>query len=106
VTVAEYAADRLRLSIDSADPVFVGTSVIAWRGWKLTVDGQRASLRPFDHAFLGFQVPAGRHDAVLRYLPDGVVAGAAISGLSVLLVAASLYRGRRRARAPEAPGPA
>ena len=44
-------------------------------------------LIPFNRAFLGFEVPAGRHEAVLRYLPDGFVWGAAISLASVLACA-------------------
>jgi uncharacterized membrane protein YfhO len=52
---------------------------------------------PYNHAFLSFRAPAGRHTMVLRYLPDGFVCGAAIS-LTSLLVCLALVRPRRPAR--------
>ena len=102
VEVSGYVGDRLALSIVSRDPVFVGTSVPAWKGWRLSLDGVRAPLLPFDHAFLGFQVPRGRHEAVLRYLPDGFLYGSAISGATALACIALLLRTRRRGPAPTA----
>jgi len=46
---------------------------------------------------LGFEVPAGRHEAVLRYQPDGYRYGAAISGATLLVLGVSLLAGRARA---------
>ena len=82
VSVSSYDVQRLRLDVDAAAPSLVGTSVTAWPGWKLSVDGRPAALLSYNHAFLGFRVPAGRHDVVLRYLPDSFLAGAAISLVS------------------------
>jgi hypothetical protein len=79
VRVSAYGADRMTLSIDARSPAFVGTSIPGWHGWKLWIDGKRAPLLSFDRAFLGFEVAPGRHEAKLRYLPDGFLAGAAIS---------------------------
>ena len=107
VSVAGYGPDSLALSIRSAAPVFVGTSVTAWKGWTLALDGQDRPLVPYNHAFLGFEAPAGRHEAVLRYRPDGFVRGAAVSAATVVLCsAAGLGRRRRRARGPGASPPA
>ncbi|HTY41841.1 MAG TPA: YfhO family protein [Thermoanaerobaculia bacterium] len=106
IAIAAYDADVLALSLDSEESVFVGTSVTGWTGWRLTIDGKDAPLLPFNHAFVGFQAPAGRHRAVLRYRPDGFVAGAAISAATALLVLALLRRGRPRAPAPAGREPA
>ena len=96
VRVTAYAPERIALEVDAADATFVGTSIPDWRGWKLTIDGKRAPLSFFNRAFLGFEVAAGRHEAVLRYLPDGFVYGAAVT-LATLILAATL--GLRRPRA-------
>jgi uncharacterized membrane protein YfhO len=82
------------LAIDATEPTLVATSVTAWPGWKLELDGSRSELVGYNHAFLGFRVPAGRHTAVLRYRPDGFVAGAAISAatLAIVLLLASYRR--------------
>ena len=109
VSVAGYGPDSLALSIRSAAPVFVGTSVTAWKGWTLALDGNDRPLVPYNHAFLGFEVPAGRHEAVLRYRPDGFVRGAAISATTAVLCSAAALgrrRRRRRARGPGASRPA
>ena len=98
VDVVSYAPERLGLSIDASGPALVGTSIPAWRGWRLTLDGRNAPLTGFDHAFVGFEVPAGRHEAVLRYLPASFVWGAGISAATVLLIAAMVLAPRARTR--------
>jgi hypothetical protein len=106
VRIVSYGGDRMRLAIDARDSTVVGTSIPAWRGWKLAIDGKPARLLPFNRAFLAFEVRPGHHDAVLRYLPDGFVYGA---GFSLAAVAASLLLARiRPAPGAEAgpPGPA
>ena len=75
----------------------------AWPGWKLSIDGRRAPLLSYNHAFVGFRVPAGRHEAVLRYLPDSFLAGAAISLAS--LAAALLLLRFPRDRSPSRAAP-
>lgn len=96
VRIESYAGERIALSIDAKSPTLVGTSVPAWKGWRLTLDGERAPLLGFNHAFLGFEVPPGRHEAILSYLPGGFVYGAWISLATVLACAALLRRSRRR----------
>ena len=84
VRISSYAPERMQLEIDAKTETLVGTSIPGWRGWKLTLDGRRAPLIPFNRAFLSFSVPPGRHQAVLRYLPDGFLYGAAITGATIL----------------------
>ncbi len=87
IETTAYAGGRLALAVDAPAETFVGTSIPAWKGWKLSIDGRSAPLYPFNHAFLGFQAPAGRHAIVLRYLPDGFVLGVGVSLASVLACA-------------------
>jgi len=96
VDVVSYAPERLAMTVDAAAPALVGTSIPAWRGWRLTLDGRDAPLTSFNHAFVGFEVPAGRHDAVLRYLPASYVWGAWISAATALLCCALALTARRR----------
>jgi hypothetical protein len=95
LAVASYAPGRIALSIDAKSPTFIGSSIPNWRGWKLTVDGEKSPLLFFNRAFLGFEVPAGRHAAVLRYLPDGFLYGAAVTVSTLVLCLALLLRRRR-----------
>ena len=96
VRIVSYASERMALSIDARSATLVGTSIPAWKGWKLTLDGRRAPLVGFNHAFVAFEVPPGRHEAVLRYLPDGFVYGAGISLATLLVGVILVLRARLR----------
>jgi hypothetical protein len=95
VNITSYEGGRMRLAIDAKSPAVVGTSIPAWRGWKLAIDGKPSTLLPFNRAFLAFEVLPGRHEAVLRYLPDGFLFG---SGISLATLAASLVLAVRKPR--------
>ncbi len=95
VTVIAYHEQGLSAEIEARQECVVGTSITAWPGWKARLDGRAIAPLSYNHAFLGFRVPAGRHRLELRYLPDGFVAGAAIS-LSTLLGAIVLAGARIR----------
>lgn len=96
VRIVSYEPQRLELAVDARDPALVATSVTAWPGWKLAVDGEKAPLLSYNHAFLAFHVAPGRHTAVLRYLPDSFLLGSAVSGATALLGAALFLVDRRR----------
>jgi uncharacterized membrane protein YfhO len=84
----------MTLDITASEPALIATSVTAWPGWKLTIDGAPAPLLPYNHAFLAFRSPPGRHTAILHYWPDSFTAGLAVSGAALLsgLVLLSLRR--------------
>ncbi len=104
VSIAGYGVQRLAMVIEAQAPAVVGTSMTAWPGWKLDVDGRPAETLTYNHAFVGFRVPAGRHEAVLEYRPDSVVAGGAIS-LASLAISLLLLRFPRARPSDGSPRP-
>jgi uncharacterized membrane protein YfhO len=92
VTIKEYAAGRLAVEVDARDATLVGTSITAWPGWKAELDGRPLPSVSYNHAFLAFRAPAGRHRLTLRYAPDSVRIGAAMSLASAVLAFALLLR--------------
>jgi hypothetical protein len=96
VEIRSYRAQRIALDVEAGANALIGTSIVAWPGWKAKLDG--APVRPvsYNHAFLGFRVPAGRHRLDLRYLPDSVLSGAALSFLTLALAAAAWRAARPR----------
>jgi Bacterial membrane protein YfhO len=98
VRIESYRPQRLELAIDARSDAVVGTSIPAWPGWKLEIDGRGAPLVAYNRAFVGFAVPAGVRRAVLTYLPRGFVHGAAISVVTVLAVVIAHLARRTRAR--------
>ncbi len=106
VRILSYEPQRMTLDIDARQPVLVGTSVTAWPGWKLAVDGTKTPILSYNHGFLGFRVTPGRHTAVLRYWPDSFTAGLAVSGAALLCCVLLLSLGRfgRPANPAKSPG--
>jgi Bacterial membrane protein YfhO len=98
VRIESYRPQRLELAVDARSDAVIGTSIPAWPGWKLEIDGRRAPVVAYNRAFVGFAAPRGARRAVLTYLPDAFVRGAALSGTTLAAcVIAHLVR-RRRAR--------
>jgi uncharacterized membrane protein YfhO len=87
------------LEVDAASAAVIGTSIPAWPGWRARLDGVAVSALTFNHAFLGFRVPPGKHRLVLDYLPRSFVWGAWLSALTAgLCVVWAARRARRSAR--------
>jgi len=73
-------------------------------GWSVELDGKRAELVPADHGLVAVAVPGGAHHVTLRYHAPGQVAGAALTGLAiVLLFGAGIVQRRRGQSAKSKP---
>ncbi|OGC97881.1 hypothetical protein A2701_03090 [Candidatus Amesbacteria bacterium RIFCSPHIGHO2_01_FULL_47_34] len=53
-------------------------------GWKAKVDGQQVEVKQTDIGFQGVEVPEGVHILQMRYWPDEVTAGAAVTGIGLM----------------------
>jgi hypothetical protein len=78
-------------------------------GWTARVDGRAAPLVPVDGALMGVFVPPGTHTVTLDYRPRTFLAGAGVTGVSLLAAAVALAPRRRRGaggrRAPDGRSP-
>ncbi len=102
VEVVSARGGRMEVRVDARGPVLVATSLPAWPGWKADLDQSRIAALPYNHAFLAFRVPSGRHLLTLRYLPDGFRYGAAVSLATLVIGAAILGRSARKTAAETA----
>jgi hypothetical protein len=92
-------ADAWSVETESDTPAHL-VLVEAWdRGWRATVDGVEAPVRRANLLFRAVPVPAGRHVVELRYRPRGAIAGAALSAMTLLGLAAWAVRDRVRSAA-------
>ena len=96
VRIESYRPQRLELAVEARARAVVGTSIPRWPGWRLEIDGRRAPFFTYNTAFLGFEVPAGARRAELRYLPDGFLAGYAISVGTIAVCVVTIAARRRR----------
>lgn len=85
VRIAAYRAQAMDVDVDARGQTLVATSIPAWPGWKASVDGRKIEAVGYNHAFLAFRIPDGRHRLTVRYFPDSVVAGLGISGATLAL---------------------
>lgn len=53
-------------------------------GWKAWVDGEKTDILSVNYDRKGIVVPAGEHEITLRYLPDSLLVGVAVTSMSVI----------------------
>ena len=99
VAIRSYSPQAMSLDVDASEEAVVGSSIPAWPGWKAKLDRSPLPALSYNHAFLAFRVPPGRHRLELRYLPDGVALGFAVS----LSTVAGILLSRLRRRSPRTP---
>lgn len=83
------------LAADMADDGWVVTSITAWKGWRVYLDGRRVKPQFANHAFLGVHVPRGKHRVELRYWPESFVIGRAITAATLLALIAVAFLRRK-----------
>jgi hypothetical protein len=88
VEMVEYTPTRIVLQAHSTSPAFLVLSEIFFPGWRASVDGSPAPIWRTDHVLRGLALPAGTHRVELVYAPRSVRVGAAISALSLVVLAA------------------
>lgn len=83
-----YAPKLIRLEANAAAPAILLLNDKHSSNWKVTVDGQPATLLRCNYLMRGVQVPAGRHEVVFRYEPSiaGLYVTAAAGVIAFLLL--------------------
>ncbi len=98
--IESHQPERVEVSTDSPREGFLVLSDTYRPGWSALVDGIPAPILRAQVAFRAVRVPAGKHRVLFLYSPTSLRLGAAVSLLSLLILAAwpaiSWYRGPRR----------
>lgn len=94
--MTEARADRLALQVEAATAGPVAVPQFYFPGWRGTIDGEEASLRPAaGTGLIELDVPAGRSEVVLDFGSTPLrtaAAGLTLGGLALLAVGAALRR--------------
>lgn len=100
VEVTAFGANTLELVVRSDAPGLLVLPVTWDPGWRATVDGAPVPVVRGNYLQRVVPVPAGASRVELRYLPEGFVTGAAVSGLTAIgaLGAVVVERTRHRER--------
>ncbi len=72
-------------------------STIAYdKGLRVLIDGRETEYTDIRQGFLGFRVPAGRHDIKIDYVSTGAVSGFWISAVCAVLSVVFVLKGRNK----------
>lgn len=66
------------------------TSILYDPGWAVFLDGVKTEPVLIEDSLLGVRLSPGEHTVELRFFPGGLMAGAILSGISLVIVAAML----------------
>lgn len=69
------------------------------KGWKITIDGNEVPLYEHESHILMTEISKGEHIVEMKYCPQGFTAGAAVTGVSVvILIAWAVISKKRRSK--------
>jgi hypothetical protein len=94
VDVLSNEPDRVELSVIAPEDAIVVLTDLAYRGWKVTVDGQPAEAIAIDGLFRGVDVPRGVHKVVWTFEPRSLRVGFVLSAIGLVLCFAVFVRSR------------
>jgi Bacterial membrane protein YfhO len=89
-TITQYTADTVRLDVDTGAPGLLVLSDAYYPAWQARVDGSPTEVYVADGALRAVAIPAGRHSVEFQYASAALPLGAAITGLTVLALAAAI----------------
>jgi len=93
---SQFTTQTVDAEVDAAAPSLVVVAQTYYHDWRVTVDGQPATLLRANVAFQAVQVPAGRHRLHFFYQDRAFKLGAAVSGGAWLVSLAALLVCRRQ----------
>ncbi|MCR5107119.1 MAG: YfhO family protein [Lachnospiraceae bacterium] len=92
----EITSSKLRFEIASDKAETVMMSIPYDDAWKIKCDGKRIEGRAAIEQLMSFEVPNGRHEIEMKYIPKGTLPGITVSLLGILLFGFQIVYKRRR----------
>lgn len=74
---------KAEATIETPEDKVLMTTIPYDKGWTVKVDGKKVPTKDFKDAFLTFNVPKGKHDITLSFLPPGLTIGALLFALGI-----------------------
>jgi hypothetical protein len=98
VAIVEYAPETVRIDIQTPAAGMLVLSDVFYPAWQARVDGAPAKIYVADGALRAMAIPPGRHTLELQYTSGALPLGAAITGLTLLVVVGAAAVGLKRPR--------
>jgi uncharacterized membrane protein YfhO len=91
-TIIEYSAETVRVEIETSTSGILVLSDVVYPAWHARVDQTPAEIYTADGALRAVVVPAGRHTVEFQYASAALPVGAAITGLTLLVLVGAAVR--------------
>lgn len=95
--IVEESAERITVQVEAPRDGYLVLADAFAPGWRAEIGGAPTAILRANGLFRAVRVPAGRHLVEMTYLPQSVMVGFAISGLSALIGVIWLVWSKRRA---------
>ncbi|HPC82317.1 MAG TPA: hypothetical protein P5234_02320 [Thermoanaerobaculaceae bacterium] len=92
--VVRHAANEVRVRVATSQPQLLVLADTFYPGWEARVDGRRTRVLQANLCQRAVVVPCGTHEVTFRYRPRSALLGAALSTLSLALLAVLGRRAR------------
>lgn len=92
VAITEETPSRVVFKVEKTRPAVLVLADAWYPGWRATVNGGPAPVVRVDGLFRGVELGEGEHEVVLEYVPGALNWGLGISGVSLLVLLAGLWR--------------
>ncbi|HAW15544.1 MAG TPA: hypothetical protein DCW41_02435 [Clostridiales bacterium] len=89
VTTEQIENGYVKITSDLEDNRMILTTIPCEEGWTLYIDGNKAEITPYADALIGIDPGTGHHDIELVFTAPGLKAGACVSLLGILMLAAT-----------------
>ena len=91
----QFAAQRIQMNVETPSPTMVVIAQSFYHNWHAYIDGKPTRLWRANHAFQALQVPAGRHEVMLRYEDWMFRVGAMVSALTFFVCGIGFFWPKR-----------
>ena len=88
--VTSWRDTKIEGTVNAADRGVLFTSIPYETGWTVKVDGETVDTDKIFGAFLSIELPAGEHEIIFEYCPDGFKLGIIVS-LAAIVILAMLF---------------
>ncbi|MCM1505631.1 MAG: YfhO family protein [Ruminococcus flavefaciens] len=85
LNITSFSDTEITGDIDVINDGILFLSIPYEKGWSVYVDGVKTETTKVLHSMLGAEVSAGHHTIILKYMPEGLVTGVAVSGTALVL---------------------
>jgi hypothetical protein len=82
--IVSYGVNNVTITVDAQTAGYLVLTDNYYPGWHAKVDGKPAQIYRADYAFRAVYVPKGSSRVVFYYMPNSVIAGGILSGITVL----------------------